>query len=252
MSVSSSSKSVYDAEFFAYTSSQSHKSAQAIIPVLRELLPFVNSVADFGCAQGVWLKSWSENGIEDIQGIDGDYVDQSKLAIPADRFHAQDLNDSIDLGRDFDLAYSLEVAEHLRPENSARFVDTLTRHSKIVLFSAAPPGQGGESHINERSFDSWRALFGSKSYAAYDCVRPRIAARGDVAFWYRYNVMLYVHSDLAATLPDAVRATRIADGDRIADISPALFRLRKLIVRLMPGGVQNALARAKAAKSSHS
>ena len=246
MAAPCSTKTVYDEQFFAYTSSLSNKSAEVIVPILRKLLPGVASVVDFGCAQGVWLKHWMDNGIDDIQGVDGDYIDLSKLAIPGKNFYAQDLNEPIDLGRHFDLAYSLEVAEHLHPENSERFIESLTCHADIVLFSAAPPGQGGESHINERSFDSWRALFYARRYAAYDCVCPSIANLNEVSFWYRYNVMLYVHNDFEATLPKNIRATKVDDGQPIADISPPLFKLRKFIIRLLPYGLQNLLARGKA------
>lgn len=245
----SSSKTNYDARFFAYTASQSYKSAQTMVPIMRALLPEIASTIDFGCAQGVWLRCWMDHGINDIQGIDGNYVDRSALAIPVENFSALDLNEPIDLGRRFDLAYSLEVAEHLHPENSKRFVKSLTRHADLVLFSAAPPGQGGESHINERSFDSWRALFQAHGYAAYDCVRPRIAHLDEVAFWYRYNIMLYVHHNLEAALPAIIRSTKIADGKPIPDISPPLFKLRKLIINLLPSGLQNALARIKASAS---
>jgi hypothetical protein len=34
------------------------------------------------------------------------------------------------------------------------FVYCLARHARrFVLFSAAPPGQGGEFHVNERPFE---------------------------------------------------------------------------------------------------
>jgi hypothetical protein len=246
MNASSSPNGLYDARFFSYTSLQSLKSAQAIVPILRQLLPEVNSVADFGCAQGVWLKCWMDNGMNDIQGVDGDYVDRATLAVPVEFFHARDLNKPIDLERRFDLACSLEVAEHLQPENSEQFIHALTRHADIVLFSAAPPGQGGESHINERPFDSWREMFRAKGYAAYDCVRPLIAGSKDVSYWYRYNILLYVHSSAVSSLSAETRTTWIADDEKIADISQPLFRARKFLVNLLPYRLQNMLARAKA------
>lgn len=241
------SSSPYDSQFFAYTSSISRISAGRVVPELRALFPDIRSVADFGCAQGVWLNAWVENGVADIQGVDGDYVERGALAIPADKFHAQDLNTAIDLGRRFDLAYSLEVAEHLRPECSEQFVASLVRHADVVIFSAAPPGQGGESHINERTFDDWRALFAAHGYSAYDCIRPRISEMAEVSFWYRYNVVLYVRDDVADTLAPEILATKVPEDAPIADVSPPLFKLRKFLIRLMPYALQNALARTKAA-----
>jgi hypothetical protein len=34
----------------------------------------------------------------------------------------------------------------------------------MVLFSAAPPGQGGEHHVNERTYEFWRGLFARHGY----------------------------------------------------------------------------------------
>lgn len=246
MTAQNSQPAPYDEQFFNYTSSISKISARAVVPVVASLVPGLKSVADFGCAQGVWLACWRENGIEDVQGVDGDYVDQDALAIPRERFTPFDLNAPIDLGRRFDMAYSLEVAEHLRPENSAQFVKSLTRHADVVLFSAAPPGQGGESHINERSFDDWRALFKAEGFNAYDCVRPRIQSLGDVSFWYRYNVFLYVREGAEDRVGPDVAQTRIPDGEPMKDVSPPLFKLRKFLIRLLPYPVQNTLARIKA------
>lgn len=252
MAVTPSSPPPYDEHFFAYTSSHSQRSAQIIVPILRKLLPNVTSVADFGCAHGVWLRCWMDNSVDDIQGIDGDYVDRSALLIPNECFHAQDLNDPIDLMRRFDLTYSFEVAEHLRPDNSQRLVDSLTHHADVILFSAAPKGQGGENHINEQSFEYWRALFAKRGFRVYDAVRPHLIGKAEVSVWYRYNIMLYVKDGAELSLPQDVLSARVPDEQPIADISPPLYKLRKAIIRVLPTAVQNALASAKARHSKQS
>lgn len=52
--------------------------------------------------------------------------------------------------RRFDLAMTIEVAEHLTPVRADSFVEDLTRLSDVVLFSAAIPAQGGINHVNEQ------------------------------------------------------------------------------------------------------
>lgn len=240
------SQNNYNSTFFAYTSAISRVSAQIVVPIFRNILPTCKSVADFGCAQGVWLNCWMENGVVDVYGVDGDYVDRDHLHISNECFQSQDLNEPVDLKRKFDVVYSLEVAEHLRPENSESFIKSLTNHSEIVIFSAAPPGQGGEYHINERPFESWRALFKKQGYEAYDCIRPLIADQKTVSFWYRYNIILYVHKNSVSKLSAEVIATKVSDADRIADVSPFLFKARKFIIRLLPYKVQNLIAKTKA------
>ncbi|MGA8277472.1 MAG: methyltransferase domain-containing protein [Rhodanobacteraceae bacterium] len=236
---------VYDGRFMHYTDRGSRYSAQALIRLLSETLP-IASVLDIGCARGAWLQAWREAGVEDVFGVDGDYVDQSALQIPPARFSAADLAGPIDLERRFDLVQSLEVAEHVRAGAADGFVENIVQHSRgLVLFSAAPPGQGGEFHVNEQPYDYWRRKFAARGFAAFDWVRPLIADDRRISFWYRYNTLLYVHEDKIGSLPERVRMTRV-DSTGVADITPAWFRLRKLLVRHLPHAAQHALARSKA------
>src|SRR5262249_31929851 len=103
---------VYEDKFFDYIEQGSDRSAQAIVPLIRRLLGSA-SVLDVGCGRGVWLKRWTDAGVSDITGVDGDYVPRTTLAIPATRFIAHDLSQPFDLKRRFDLVQSLEVAEHV-------------------------------------------------------------------------------------------------------------------------------------------
>jgi len=233
---------VYDAGFFDYNDRVAAESAARIVPVVRGLLPEVASVADFGCARGIWLAAWQAAGVDAVCGVDGSYVDCARLRIPEQAFVSHDLAQPLDLGRRFDLVQSLEVAEHLPPATSRGFVRTLTAHGSMVLFSAAPPGQGGADHINERPYGFWRDLFAAEGYAAFDCLRPKLAQDRELQPWYRFNVFLYVHRDAVPALPQAVRVTEIAAGMPMPDVSPFAYQLRKRVVRLLPGPVQTGIA----------
>lgn len=235
----------YTSDFYAYQEPGSRASAEVIIPMLTAHLP-IRSVLDVGCGRGVWLSVWKRHGVEDIAGVDGDYVDRARLHIPADRFMAQDLAGGFDLGRRFDLVSTLEVAEHLPPAASPGFVESLTRHGPMVLFSAAVPGQGGENHVNERSYAYWRGLFAAKGYRAFDPLRPTIHADARVEPWYRYNSLLYVHDDAIPGLPPAIAATRVPDGTPIPDVSPLPYQLRKLLLRQLPVATVTSLAQLNA------
>lgn len=62
----------------------------------------------------------------------------------------------------FDLITCLEVAEHLPGEGSRVLIETIGKHLSgdgIVIFSAAPPGQSGEHHVNNRPAWEWRDMF---------------------------------------------------------------------------------------------
>jgi len=240
----------YDDAFFSYTTAGALTSARIIIPVLKDLLPKITSAVDFGCAQGAWLNIWKENGTTDLLGIDGNYVNPDSLTIEKSSFKAANLSSQIDLGRKFDLAYSFEVADHIDAKYADIFINNLIRHADFILFSASPPGQGGEHHINEQPYDYWRQIFAKYGYVAIDCVRPAIAHLKDVSFWYRYNIILYVQESSLKNLPPKTLAAKVPAGLPIADISPPLFKLRKAIVSILPESMQNWIARLKSRANS--
>jgi hypothetical protein len=73
-----------------------------------------------------------------------------------------------------DLAYSFEVAEHLPPELGNRLVAFLAASAPTVVFTAAPPGQGGSGHVNEQERPYWvRALSQPRDGRAPRAARPR-------------------------------------------------------------------------------
>lgn len=237
---------IYDADFLDYTERSSRHSAARTVALLLAKLP-VHSVLDVGCARGTWLDQWQKAGAGVVFGVDGDYVRPEHLSISGESFLATDLAQSFDLRRQFDLVQSLEVAEHVAATSADIFVQNLVRHSKgMIFFSAAPPGQGGEFHVNEQPYEYWREKFRAHGYAAYDYIRPLLADDRAISFWYRFNPMLYLTEEGAKRLPETVLATRVPDNAPIPDVAPLWFKLRKLVIRALPFAVQQSLARLKA------
>lgn len=229
----------YDPSFMSYTTRMNESSARIITQLVsNQLQP--KSIVDFGCAQGGWLNSWLLHGVSEIQGVDGAYVDQDSLLIDPSKFLAADLSQPIELHRTFDIAQCIEVAEHI-PEMAAKtLVTNLTRHSFVVLFSAAPPGQGGHGHINEQPYEYWRDLFSEEGYDLFDWVRPQISGRKDVQPWYRYNFFLFIHSGI--DLHASIQSTRISPQASIPDISPPIYKLRKKLVHFIPLSMQDRIS----------
>lgn len=206
-------KTGYDSDFYATQSGDSRRSASVVVPIIVDLFR-PRSVVDFGCGVGTWLAEFAAAGVRDIQGLDGDYVPRDQLQIPADRFRAVDLKHPPALGRRYDLAMSVEVAEHLPADCAAEFISALTAAAPVVLFSAAIPHQGGIHHVNEQWPEYWRALFRRHGYCAVDAVRPRVWGHRDVAWWYQQNVLLYCHAEVLAPNP---RLEPVAD-ERLLDL----------------------------------
>ena len=105
----------YDNRFFDTADRTAAISADHVVRLLAEQLP-VRSVLDLGCGRGVWLSIWQQHGAQDIQVVDGPYIDPERLHIPRAQFLARDLAQPLRLGREFDLVESLEVAESLEIE----------------------------------------------------------------------------------------------------------------------------------------
>lgn len=181
----------YDGTFFDAVDKSALSSARAIVPLVQELMPF-RSVVDFGCGRGAWLKVFHEHGADTFLGLDGDYVEQSKLLIPPNCFRVTDLTKPVEPPGRFDLAICLEVAEHLPRKAAAPLVESLCKCAPAVLFSAAIPGQGGTQHINEQWPEFWSDLFSRNGFDRLDPVRRFVIADRRVAPWYKQNTYIYV------------------------------------------------------------
>ena len=162
-----------------------------------------SSAVDFGCGTGTWLKACMELGCRTIQGFDG-FADISTLCIPSECFSQKLLGEKIDAKKSYDLAICLEAAEHVEEKFSNLIVENLTKASKVILFSAALPGQGGTNHINEQPPEFWQKKFMKFNYTQLDIIRPIIWDEPAVAWWYKQNIFLYVHAESieALKLPD--------------------------------------------------
>jgi len=191
---SKASDTLYDSSFFEALSSSSASSAAQILPeVVRLIAP--KSAVDLGSGTGEWLGELRKLGVTDVLGVDGDWVNPAALKIPTDQFRPFDLRNKFAMDRAFDLAISVETAEHLPPERGEGFVANLVALAPVVLFSAAIPGQGGTGHINEQWQDYWARLFAKHDYVALDFLRLKFWTDSRIEWWYRQNIILYVRRD---------------------------------------------------------
>jgi len=156
------------------------------------------SVLDVGCGIGTWLKVAQSRGISDIKGIEGSWLDSSKLQIEAHFVQIVDLEKSFDLGRRFDLVICLEVAEHVSASAADHFIASLTRHAPVVLFSAAIPYQGGHHHVNEQFLPYWMERFSRFNFRPLDVIRGKIWNDQTILWWLRQNVVLFAEQELVA------------------------------------------------------
>lgn len=175
-------------------------SARRILGVLYELFPFA-SVADFGCGSGTWPSVALEDfGVSRALGFEGPWMTQKELDHKNIEFRPHDLEQRVEVQQTVDLAISLEVAEHLSEQRASSFIGDLCAASPCVLFGAAIPGQGGVGHINEQWPSYWAKLFKERGYEPFDLIRPTVWDENQLPYWYRQNVILYVHGAKAKEL----------------------------------------------------
>lgn len=144
------------------------------------------TVLDVGCGTGQTLGWFLERGCEAI-GIEASDLAIKKSGMRS-RIRRLDLRKPVDLQREFDLVWSFEVAEHLPEDAADNFVATLIRHSNCVVMSAAPPGQGGEGHLNEQPSQYWINKFEARGWSYEDELTTILRETNDM---FAQNMMVF-------------------------------------------------------------
>jgi SAM-dependent methyltransferase len=172
-------------------------SPKHIVPILTNIFKPA-SVIDVGCGIGTFLYCFKEQGIKEVLGIDGKWADKKLLSkfLQPSEFLEQDLSEDINVERQFDLAMCIEVGEHLSKEDAEKLVKNLTRLSKVIIFSAAIPDQGGQNHINEQWTEYWQQIFKKYDYRFLDVLRPLLWDEEAIQWWYRQNMFVVLHNSL--------------------------------------------------------
>lgn len=153
------------------------------------------SVIDVGCGSGALLAALRKLGVRRLLGLDSSEagldiararsLDVRKFDITAERWTSTER---------FDIAVSMETAEHL-PKNSAdRYVELLCSLAPVVIFTAAHPGQGGIGHLNEQPPEYWTELFKAHGFTLSEKTtadwQTAWSAAG-VANFYTRNLMVF-------------------------------------------------------------
>lgn len=181
---------VYDETFYSLQSCGSMQSAEIIAPLMMDLVA-PKSVIDIGCGVGGWLLEFQRLGVAQILGVDGSHGANEGHLLTSDQFVRHDLSKSFSPTKTFDLAVSLEVAEHLPETRAASFVSDLAACAEVILFSAAIPHQGGIHHVNENWPSYWAGMFKNSGLLAVDVIRPKVWNDARVQWWYAQNMLVY-------------------------------------------------------------
>lgn len=183
--------STYDDSFYNNQVEGSLRSANKLLAIVYNIF-IPESVLDIGCGRGAWLATCEKLGSIKLTGIDGPWVLVDKLLSKNIVFHEKNFEDDLNVNSKFDLAISLEVAEHISEKYSQQFVSTLCNSSELIIFGAATPNQGGDHHINEQPQSYWISLFNDEGYDCFDIFRGALWEDTNVEWWYKQNTFLFV------------------------------------------------------------
>jgi cyclopropane fatty-acyl-phospholipid synthase-like methyltransferase len=184
----------YDADFFAFVDRTASESAGAIASsIVRDLAP--GRAIDVGCGTGALIATLRDRGVR-VTGLEYSERGLARCRERGLEVHRVDLTrgDLPLLERPYDAVISMEVAEHLPGSVADQFVAVLASLGDSIVFTAATPGQGGTSHLNEQPHAYWIEKFASHGFGLDRDTSAdwRAAWEGaGVSWWYSRNVMLF-------------------------------------------------------------
>lgn len=222
-------KEMYDDDFYDFLTEHNYTSAKKVAPVVYDIFK-PESIVDFGCGVGCWLKAFSDlNSKIEILGIDGDWLSGKKIMIPNENVLLRDLEKNVVLEKKYDLAISLEVAEHLSAEHSDEFINNIVTASDVILFSAAIPQQGGTGHVNERWQSYWIEKMHLRGYVCLDFLRDLFWNDEDTGI-YRQNIFVFVNEDKIHCYEETLRSKNLypAEHRMIDVVHPMLYSEHKV------------------------
>jgi SAM-dependent methyltransferase len=151
------------------------------------------TVVDVGCGTGHLLVSLRALGVRGIG------LERSPTALLACRHRGLDvrkfdLESAENFSEHADIVVSTEVAEHLPAQFADHFIDLLANIARVVILTAATPGQGGTDHVNEQPNGYWIEKFRQRAFRFEERLTHRWRnewVEKQVTTWYWANLMVF-------------------------------------------------------------
>lgn len=153
------------------------------------------SVVDFGCGSGSYLYFFSKLGVNKLKGFEGSQKAIELALIDKKNIDKCDITKKIELGETYDICICFEVAEHLYEDYVDVFLDNVCSSSATILFTAAPPGQGGRHHVNLKPLQYWIQKFEERHYHYQKSLTNEFKKEFDdiisALSWMKTNIMIF-------------------------------------------------------------
>jgi hypothetical protein len=180
-----------------------HRVSAAVAPALYSAMcsvfPQAKRYADVGAGSGAMAAYGKALGLDVVAC---EYSPFGRLAarLQGVRSLPFDVTSAVDDGLEMrsDVAYCIEVAEHLPAQLGTSLVRFLAQMAPKVVFTAAHPGQGGHGHINEQPQSYWIGEFEragmQHSAGLSQTLRARLGSTLTQADYLAENAMVFVRA----------------------------------------------------------
>ena len=126
------------------------------------------TVLEFGCGVGWYCEFFANHGVETVHGIEPAPMDPERFSHENCKQFTWDATihpEPEGILPEYDLIFSVEVMEHVHRDHHKKMFDYfVSKNPRLVVFSAATPGQGGHGHIAERHEIEWKDEWKVRGY----------------------------------------------------------------------------------------
>jgi hypothetical protein len=184
---------IYNEDYYKNIDGWASRSAPTIVAsAINTFSP--KSVVDGGCGSGAILDAFNTAGCLTfgLEYSEAGLAMCRKRSLNVEKFDIE--KDTPKLASKADLALCTEVAERIDDRFSDKLVDVLCAFSDTIIFTAAPPGQGGADHVNEQPPEHWINKFDARGYSCESRLADQWKAswkEGGVAGFYFMNLMIF-------------------------------------------------------------
>jgi hypothetical protein len=176
------------------------REAPGVARAFTRVFPDAGSFVDVGAGSGVYASELRRLGVR-VEACEharaGRFV-AKRLGVRSVPFDLVREPPAV-LAGPFDVAYSIEVAEHVSQTLGERLVRLLLDLAPTVVFTAARPGQGGLGHVNEQPPGYWIECFerlgGCLDLTHTKYLRETCLTEGVRAPWLTENAVVFVRAD---------------------------------------------------------
>ena len=187
----------YNESFFGWDNNalQQQQLAQYLVPkIVERFRP--KYVLDIGCGTGQWLDEYRKYKVRTrgIESASAAWVSMSEKT--QKNVVKWDLRNKLKKTYKPDLVQSLEVAEHIEEDYADVFIYNLVKHNADIIFlTAAPPGKGGNQHVNCQEREYWMAKMKNNGYLFDQDILNEVLGWGTLEkspVWWSTNLMVFI------------------------------------------------------------